>query len=96
MRAHTPLPWEVVVRCDRYYDILASEGGPSFPVANLSACSEPSERKANAALICKAVNHHDELVAALRDAVRLMPLGAKVRAEWLGRASDALKKIDTP
>ncbi len=59
-------------------------------------CFAVAEDPAYAALICKAVNHHDELVAALRDAVRLMPLGTKTRAEWLGRASDVLKKIDTP
>lgn len=35
-----------------------------------------------------------ELLAALREAVTLMPLGTAIRAEWMGRASAAIAKAE--
>ena len=65
MAEHSPLPWrwsddERIIGADGF-DVLAawSEGQPGLSI-----------EKADRDLILKAVNHHAELVGALKEAVR--------------------------
>ncbi len=58
---HSPLPW----RLDRLYEasiVAGTDGDPSFEL--VAECHAPSAF-ADAALIVRAVNNHDRLVAAL-------------------------------
>jgi len=66
---HTPTPWFASAQPEGRFDIL---DGPNLNTATvLCTRYEYSERKdemhANAAFIVKAVNSHEQLVAALRE-----------------------------
>lgn len=65
---HTRTPWRVMSKEGRYI-AAANEAGVDVVIADLRnehGCVTPST-KDNAAFIVRAVNAHDELVAALRD-----------------------------
>ena len=63
MSAHTPGPWIALPFGDCAYEILAPAG---TVIAELDGAPEESERIAlDAARIVRAVNAHDELLAAL-------------------------------
>lgn len=59
---HTPSPGDVTVSCDHPATINVASMGPALTAS-------PEEARANARLIVRAVNSHDELVAALRDLI---------------------------
>lgn len=89
---HTPGPWRVRLssRPQRYprYEIFDKSGRAiaEFPIF--------ADGKANelANLFVRAVNAHDEMVAALEKGLALMPLGTKIRADWQDSARAALAK----
>lgn len=65
----TPRPWNI----ESYYAIWADK----VPIAQMISHGKTEEAtKANAALIVKAVNLHDELVKALRDHVDMFEVVA--------------------
>lgn len=101
MSAHSPLPWEVPDGGIRPA-IFAEDGSH---VASMSDTGDEAE--ANAALIVRAVNAHDELVAALRDLTNAYPesdddnseanLWARYGSEFasaVSKARAALAKLD--
>ena len=62
MTNHTPTPWHPH---DMEQGIVCTEGG--LPIVDTNAKAlEQSERNANAAFICRAVNAHEELLAMLK------------------------------
>lgn len=78
---HTGLPWEVK-RLGRHVYVEAVSGKPDGGFICDTQADEafnPEERKrieANAALIVRAVNSHDGLLAACRDAVNTLRAGS--------------------
>lgn len=65
--AATPRPWARlrwnVCRSDQAVTVCSTEGHREIG---------PDEAEANAALIVKAVNHHDELIAGLKEAIAVI------------------------
>lgn len=92
---HSLLPWSVGLPA------IAVAGADGWPIAMLVSRGDMSReasdqiRLADAEFIVKAVNHHDELVAALKDAVEWMndrrELAEIVPA--IARALDVLAKV---
>ena len=84
--AHTPLPWRFMRThghsLNRWYVITDAQGrGPIFEVGGNDqsgqiaqakyVITDPVEIEANAALIVRAVNSHQQLVDALREMIQL-------------------------
>jgi hypothetical protein len=78
MSKHTARPWQTGLDFNISGRILG-DGGTS-PIADVLLFGEPADEraKANAALIVKCVNMHDELVTALNGALVALKLGAYV------------------
>lgn len=70
---HTPTPWKVFI--EDYSVVIMSKEGDHVCDCN-SSYEEDGENKANAELIVKAVNCHDELLAAFKEILELMPMRA--------------------
>lgn len=98
MKKHTPLPWKAVDMRDGVYTIRSGEQ----IVATVHHIGiEPSERVPNAHLIEDAVNHHEELVEALKlaydtmnymgDIMNEMDIVSKEDEERTGPAFDAVR-----
>ena len=86
MNKHTPRPWGFDPPDDDAPPVIWAFG---IRIARLSAMS-PEEMLANARLIAAA----PELLAALKSAYALMPLGAAKRAEWMTRAGEVITKAE--
>lgn len=71
---HTPTPWYASTQPEGHFDIM---DGPNLNTATvLCTRFEFSERKdemhANAAFIVRACNSHEQLVAALQEAIEII------------------------
>jgi len=71
MAEHSPLPWVAEApgnHVNAHCGILCDAGEGVYVADVYADCEELSSvvAEANAQLICRAVNHHDELVAALK------------------------------
>lgn len=64
---HTPTPWSTRTSLDGNHIVGDADG---LVVAHLYDFAMPA--KANGELICRSVNHHEALVAALREAAELV------------------------
>jgi len=84
---HTPGPWSWQ-RMPHRFRLLSAKGEPTgLAVKVLEAEDEMFPHSANARLIASA----PDMLKLLNEAMKLMPLGTKIRAEWLERAT-ALKE----
>lgn len=73
---HTPLPWEAIPAKDEHGDETISIRGDAQFIAMMDLVSidggpyhKPPNCYANAQMIVKAVNCHDELLTALKEAL---------------------------
>ena len=96
MTQATPRPWWVgdtgmKVRGNDAYDVAVTSRscapghGVSFPI-------DDEAKKANAELIVRAVNDHDELVSLLTQAVDCRKCHEYPDEDWLERARSALER----
>ncbi len=86
---HTPTPWRIVD--DSELTIADAHGGSAIAYLNM----DPNEkvRYADAAFIVRAVNAHDDLLAACKDALRkldLVVMNAMITPSMLGNGSRAI------
>lgn len=65
--SHTPLPWSID-KTDQLTMIVDSKKDVVAALSTIDLKGRPEEEMANAAFIVKAVNSHDALVEALRQA----------------------------
>lgn len=105
--ASTPRPWHVYD--DRQFTVYPGIGAAKDSVVIFGLKNEQcgvrgdtlEARKANAALIVRAVNAHDDLVAALRrisDIAQTILMRGDVAygvGQIIGQCEDALKKAET-
>lgn len=95
---HTPGPWQVlidptdewpkVVAGSKIGKIIANVNPESFCGGVAELVDMPAE--ANARLIAAA----PDLLAALKEAIKIVPLGSTKVAEWVPRAMDAIDKAE--
>lgn len=71
--AHTPTPWRVFTATNGLYIGVGEPNGEGILDAGFGVWREGPEAIANAAFIVKAVNAHDELVAALQALISNLP-----------------------
>ena len=79
--AHTPTPW---IRRESKSDVIWIEDGNGRVVMHNSSVKDP-EDQANAAFIVRAVNAHEELLAALHEA-RYLLIGHGRRSDMIDKA----------
>ncbi len=92
---HTPTPWfieRINKQAPSIVHIVSRKGGTiSDEVASVYCADAGSEQEANAKFIVKAVNCHDELLAALKEYQRLyeevQPAGGWQGVYELGNAA---------
>lgn len=66
MAEHTEVPWELIVDDDGPYITMPKYlGEDDCLIAVYSSATDPDVRLADAAFIIRAVNNHDQLLAAL-------------------------------
>jgi len=86
MNKHTPTPW-TVQQSDHVGGLLIKP----VPGQVVAQCDEGSEMEANAAFIVRAVNAHDDLVAALKNCA---PYYAVMGEATIFAIEAALKKAE--
>jgi hypothetical protein len=107
---HTPTPWAEFhdhpnpgVAASVAYIRKAGSVNDALEIASLFGCVASSEQKANAEFIVKAVNAHDELIAALSglthiiESAGLLNLSNGVQlgqTSWLVKASDCMDQAN--
>jgi hypothetical protein len=86
---HTPTPWRVT----KAYRITGGPQGHTY-VASLDNVKHlsPEELEANAAFIVRAVNSHDEMLAALKGVC--IDLRAAGRGEAFIRIANLIAKVE--
>lgn len=73
-KQHTPTPWRIG---DHWNTIFGPPNGQPVPVIIADMRPADGDRVANAILIAKAVNSHDELLEALKGLVDRIKLGVE-------------------
>ncbi len=72
---HTPTPWivdervGVTILAQKHINAIGLSWKPEVASCHLGIGLEWNEQEANAEFICRAVNAHDDLVAALEDLI---------------------------
>lgn len=92
---HTPTPWETVELNPESWHIWPNNGKDTFRIATCYCHQLGGEdAKANAAFIVRAVNAHDDLVAALRKLIG--DFESEIHNEYDGTSmlEDRLAEID--
>ena len=83
---HTPGPWEIKSQHRGILmPIVAGKHGEIGVALARPMGSEPGTARANAELICRAVNAHDDMLAALEDVLKRL---GETDYEPLGRIDD--------
>jgi hypothetical protein len=96
--AHTPRPWKVLIDPNDEWPKIVAGSNTGKIIANVnpeSFCFGVAElvdmpAEANARLIAAA----PDLLAALKEAIKIVPLGSTKVAEWVPRAMNAIDKAE--